>query len=408
MLRTKAMYKQSTYCWSPLVSTLAVVLAVLPLITAASVPQVVAAKTTVTTTSVTDLQKKKEAAEAKAKKAAEEAAKQKALADKAAETVKEVSGQIDQLQNRISDTQSTIVTTNSQVDQQGQQIAGMESDLSHIQDQQDALVRQLYVMSVSMPDDLTILSNRSISERERERAQFIALKKTVSLLYSRTNEAKMQVEEQRAQLTKKSQELELLRTQQTEQKRGLAYYKSAQADLQQNAISASERLNNEAEAQRVEAAKIENQITAQLAALKANSQGYFGTGPGVGTRVKRGDYVGIQGSTGNSTGDHVHFEVDMKGPAQSHVDPRPYVTNGTLSWPLKSFRETQGYGITSFSSHYSSGFHMGIDIAGPSGSPVFAPADGVVVLNSWFGGYGNAWCMRTDSGVYVLLGHLRN
>jgi murein DD-endopeptidase MepM/ murein hydrolase activator NlpD len=42
----------------------------------------------------------------------------------------------------------------------------------------------------------------------------------------------------------------------------------------------------------------------------------------VGQQVRRGDVIGYVGSTGWSTGPHLHFEVRLDGTA---VPPRPYV-----------------------------------------------------------------------------------
>jgi len=47
-------------------------------------------------------------------------------------------------------------------------------------------------------------------------------------------------------------------------------------------------------------------------------------GAGVGDEIRRGDIIGFIGSTGLSTGPHLHFEVWVDG--RTAVDPRPYLT----------------------------------------------------------------------------------
>ncbi len=39
--------------------------------------------------------------------------------------------------------------------------------------------------------------------------------------------------------------------------------------------------------------------------------------------VVEGQVVGVQGSTGNSTGDHLHFEIRLEN--KSTIDPAPYL-----------------------------------------------------------------------------------
>jgi murein DD-endopeptidase MepM/ murein hydrolase activator NlpD len=65
---------------------------------------------------------------------------------------------------------------------------------------------------------------------------------------------------------------------------------------------------------------------------------------------------------------------------------------------------TQGYGITSFSSNYKSGFHNGIDLGIPTGTPVFASADGIVEAT----GNQDSYCYKGAYGRFVIIKHQEN
>jgi murein DD-endopeptidase MepM/ murein hydrolase activator NlpD len=56
--------------------------------------------------------------------------------------------------------------------------------------------------------------------------------------------------------------------------------------------------------------------------------------------------------------------------------------------------------------HGSAEFHEGIDICAPYGSPVQAPADGLVVFAGWKTGYGNTIEISHETGLLTRYGHL--
>ena len=75
--------------------------------------------------------------------------------------------------------------------------------------------------------------------------------------------------------------------------------------------------------------------------------------------------------------------------------------------PVKTAAFTSGYGVRSDPFRGSAAMHAGIDLAGASGTPIYATADGMVTTAGWnSGGYGNLIKIDHGRGIETRYGHL--
>jgi murein DD-endopeptidase MepM/ murein hydrolase activator NlpD len=74
-------------------------------------------------------------------------------------------------------------------------------------------------------------------------------------------------------------------------------------------------------------------------------------------------------------------------------------------WPVKGFI-TSGFGRRQDPIEDGTDFHTGVDISAPYGSPVKAPAEGLVVFSGWHQGYGNCVEISHGGGLVTRYGHL--
>jgi murein DD-endopeptidase MepM/ murein hydrolase activator NlpD len=75
--------------------------------------------------------------------------------------------------------------------------------------------------------------------------------------------------------------------------------------------------------------------------------------------------------------------------------------------PIQTAEFTSGFGSRSDPFRHGAAFHPGIDLAAPSGTPVYATADGTVLRAGWnSGGYGNLIEIDHGRGIITRYGHL--
>ena len=88
--------------------------------------------------------------------------------------------------------------------------------------------------------------------------------------------------------------------------------------------------------------------------------------------------------------------AEIAQPDHGAMSPDP--VEETLIWPIAG-TVNSGFGAR------GSGFHDGIDIAAPEGTPVRAVEKGVVIYSDQLRGYGNIVIIRHDGGIVSVYAH---
>ncbi|MEI6477777.1 MAG: C39 family peptidase [bacterium] len=217
--------------------------------------------------SITDLKKQQEALQQQAAQATAQAQAQQSLAERAAASVVQVTGQITNISANLQSTQKQIGSVQQQIADKDQQIAALQAALQSTKDQQNALVRELYIMTQSHPDSLDLFSSESVSIKQQRQIQLNALEKAASLVYDRTQQSAAEVTSARNDLQRQNEGLASLKTQQQNQKSVLADVQATQQALHDNATVAEQKLEAKAAAAKAQAA----QIAARIQVLSATS-----------------------------------------------------------------------------------------------------------------------------------------
>lgn len=283
-------------------------------------------------TSITDLQQQQQQLQQQAAQAAAQAAAQGDLAKRAANSLQQVSGQISSLNGAMQDTSHQVQDVQSQITQKDQQIASLESNLRTVADQQNALIRQLYIMTESQPDSLALFSNQSVSARAQNEIALKTLEDAATATYAKTKTEEEQVVSARDQLKSKNDSLASLQSQQQTQQQVLADAQTTQQALKSNAVVAEQQLEAQAAAAQAQAAVIAKKILVLSATANWGNQIVSGGGNGwYYSQIGDGTLLGRGPDTVNDVGCLI-TSIAMVATYYGHqVTPDYIATHGTFS-----------------------------------------------------------------------------
>lgn len=84
----------------------------------------------------------------------------------------------------------------------------------------------------------------------------------------------------------------------------------------------------------------------------------------------------------------------------------PYNGNGKLAWPLPTNRTITGnYGNRTSPINGKSEFHTGIDIGAPTGTPILAADNGIVIFSGTINGFGLVTIISHENGMTTMYAH---
>lgn len=302
------------------------------------------------------------------------------------ERVRELSEKADTLQVKVDELEAEIARANNEIklteielERLRIELKNAENELARQKELLKATLQALYERKGASTFEL-LMATDSFSDFVNEQESLGQLQSAVKQSTEKVIELKLQIEAQKAE------QEELLQTQKN-QRAVVDAKRAEQQKLLDETQGEESRYRALVASQRAELAEAEEELAKLLAARDRAEN----LGP-----VARGQVIGALGSTGYSTGPHIHFQVYRNGVTYNPSAGGTSLING-YSWPLLGGVGyiSQAYGCVAPAYYYltscaggSKSFHNGLDIAASAYTPVVAAGDGVIIYRGCRGGLG--------------------
>jgi peptidoglycan hydrolase CwlO-like protein len=301
----------------------------------------------------------------------------------------------DTLQNKLSIITAEKNTLQAEIDKNESQKLQLEADITaneqKLERQKRTLnktVAQIYANGDTTPI-VMLASSKNVGE-------YVSAQAVRGSVRDQMKSAMDAVKKLKAELAQQKTDVENLIAQQVAQREQIAAKESEQAQ-----ILAQTRGEEAAYGSMVGSLK-DQKAAAEAALIASLSRGSYRNAAPSGY-VQAGAVVGHVGSTGMSTGPHLHLEArngGLRNPS-NYIQVQPVDT--PPGWVSQSYWNAD--------SMYTSGHHPGIDYAAPYGSNIYAVAPGLMyrgsseaLLGTW--AYGNVAIVELSDGTTMIYAHM--
>ena len=312
--------------------------------------------------------------------------------------LRQIHGQVNTLQGQLATLDASIAALTARISENSREIAVVEAELAK-QEAQLAIRKEQSNNLIRALHDRSRLTWVEMIAGSNNLSEFMAKSQYLDSARTRVGEVAEEINALKAQLAVKKAALEASRKELDGNRQAVNAERAKQAEL----LASTKGQESAYQSLVAKSAAQKSALDSQIAALSRRSGG-LGTASG---SVKRGQVIGAEGTTGNSTGCHLHFTVYQNG---KEVNPAPLLSAGTLGKP-ENFGPgniTQSFGPAGWSNPWYS-FHNGMDISTGCGSPIYAAADGDIVKNvrNDGSGYGHYIVINHNNGLVTLYAHMQ-
>lgn len=165
-----------------------------------------------------------------------------------------------------------------------------------------------------------------------------------------------------------------------------------EADLLRDTLATEQAAADRGRREVERATEVQRELTEMVAAERANRQSLL-------TRLES-DLASYTQLVAAYEAESARLATELANSRWRAAAPGP----GGLLWPTDG-RAGSGYGYRTHPIFGTRRMHTGVDVSGPTGQPIIAAAEGLVVSAGWRGGYGMAVVIDHGGGLATLYAH---